>query len=397
MEAPLGTWIIASGISIFGDNPVGWRIMSVLFGVASIFIFYLLCRHLVNMESGNQTEMQSPNGIPPQASWFTIKTFIPLFATFLFAFENLSFIQSSIALLDVFYVTFMLAGFLFYLKGEYWWAGLAMGLSLLCKDTAFLAIIAILIHWAFTNYHQILAEIKGFFYKHKLDIFSRQSRGIPAITKLLFTIVVVWCALIVVLDYPVMHQFVNPISRTVEMLKWHINYSTTSNFNPIVTSPWSWIISPTNITIWPENLRFASGRFILDINPTNPLYFLSISWNIYLLIIISMLYPVYELIRYRKISHSISAFVIAWFLGVYILLIPLELVTDRLMFTYYFYPAVPAVCLAIAWSAWKVWQVWSPERKRKTIFLCLLTGYSVATVVIFFFMSPFGGHFLYGS
>jgi len=60
-------------------------------------------------------------------------TFVPVFATFLFAFENLSFSQSGIAMLDVFYVTLMLAGFLFYLRGNYIQCGILMGLSMLCK------------------------------------------------------------------------------------------------------------------------------------------------------------------------------------------------------------------------------------------------------------------------
>jgi predicted membrane-bound dolichyl-phosphate-mannose-protein mannosyltransferase len=56
-----------------------------------------------------------------------------VFATFLFAFENMSFAQSGIAMLDVFYVTLMLAGFLFYLRGNYLRCGILMGLSMLCK------------------------------------------------------------------------------------------------------------------------------------------------------------------------------------------------------------------------------------------------------------------------
>jgi dolichyl-phosphate-mannose--protein O-mannosyl transferase len=110
-----------------------------------------------------------------------------------------------------------------------------------------------------------------------------------------------------------------------------------------------------------------------------------------------MLYPIYEIIRYRKIPHSVAAFMLSWFLGVYVLLIPLELVTGRVMFIYYFYPAIPAVCLAIAWSAWKMWTEMRKEKKRRVIFLSLLLFYSVSTVVIFYFMSPFGGHLLFGS
>ena len=58
------------------------------------------------------------------------------------------------AMLDVFYVTFMLLGFLFYLRGKYWWCGVAMGLSVLCKIIAFMAVLVIVFHWALTRRHR---------------------------------------------------------------------------------------------------------------------------------------------------------------------------------------------------------------------------------------------------
>lgn len=38
---PLAKLIIASGIFMFGDNPVGWRVMSVVFGSLLLVVFYL--------------------------------------------------------------------------------------------------------------------------------------------------------------------------------------------------------------------------------------------------------------------------------------------------------------------------------------------------------------------
>ena len=42
----LGKLFIASGIVIFGDNEWGWRMPSVIFSIASILIFYAICRRL---------------------------------------------------------------------------------------------------------------------------------------------------------------------------------------------------------------------------------------------------------------------------------------------------------------------------------------------------------------
>ena len=46
-----------------------------------------------------------------------------MLATFLFAFEDMTFLHSGLALLDVYMVTFMLAAVLAYLDKKYIWSG----------------------------------------------------------------------------------------------------------------------------------------------------------------------------------------------------------------------------------------------------------------------------------
>ena len=64
---PLGKLIIVAGIEIFGDNPWGWRFFPILFGTASIVLFYFLCRRLDMSRNASNI------------------------ATFLLAFENMTF------------------------------------------------------------------------------------------------------------------------------------------------------------------------------------------------------------------------------------------------------------------------------------------------------------------
>lgn len=89
---PLAKLIITAGMVIFGDNPFGWRIFSILFGVTNILLLYLICRRLKMSRLASN------------------------FAIFLVAFENLNFVQSSVAMLDVFSLTFMLLSFWLYLR-----------------------------------------------------------------------------------------------------------------------------------------------------------------------------------------------------------------------------------------------------------------------------------------
>jgi predicted membrane-bound dolichyl-phosphate-mannose-protein mannosyltransferase len=128
---PLGQLIIASEIWIFGDNPIGWRIFSVLFGVAGLVFFYLICRQL---------------NLPQKYAFM---------ATFFLSFENLSFIQSSVAMLDVFSLTFMLAAFWLYLKSRYPLSGVFIALAALCKLTGILVLPVIILHWLLTRRNNI--------------------------------------------------------------------------------------------------------------------------------------------------------------------------------------------------------------------------------------------------
>jgi len=102
-------------MSVFGRHAFGFRMPSIVFGIAAIFIFYLICRTLVR------------RGLPTLAEagragtwnyWFQPVVFVPLLATFLFAVDPLSFDLAHIGMLDVFSVTLMLLGFLFYLRGR---------------------------------------------------------------------------------------------------------------------------------------------------------------------------------------------------------------------------------------------------------------------------------------
>lgn len=81
---PLGKYIIALGISLFGMNPFGWRFMGTLFGVLMLPVFYYLAKQLLG------------------------KTWLCAMGTFLFAFDFMHFTQTRIATIDTYAVFFLL-------------------------------------------------------------------------------------------------------------------------------------------------------------------------------------------------------------------------------------------------------------------------------------------------
>ncbi len=88
---PLGKLIIASGISIFGYNPFGWRIMGVIFATLMIPLIYILGKKL-------------------------FETWIGAFASaFLLTFDFMHFTLARMATVDTYVVFFTLASQLFFL------------------------------------------------------------------------------------------------------------------------------------------------------------------------------------------------------------------------------------------------------------------------------------------
>jgi len=85
----LAKWLIAAGIEFFGYTPFGWRIASALAGTIGIALLYLLARRLLGT------------------------TLAASVAASLLAVDLLWFVQSRIAMLDVFVATFVLAAVLF--------------------------------------------------------------------------------------------------------------------------------------------------------------------------------------------------------------------------------------------------------------------------------------------
>jgi dolichyl-phosphate-mannose--protein O-mannosyl transferase len=83
---PLGKILIAAGIKVFGDNPLGWRVMSAVFG-ASILVGIFLWVHLLLHDYE-----------------------LALAAALLSLFNNFVFVMSRVGMLDVFLVGFAIWG-----------------------------------------------------------------------------------------------------------------------------------------------------------------------------------------------------------------------------------------------------------------------------------------------
>lgn len=366
---PIGKLFLALGIWAFGDDAFGWRFFPILFGTASIILFYLVCQNL------------------------TTRRWVPLIATALFSFENQNFVQSHVAMLDVFSLTPMLAAFLLYLRGKYMSSGVMVGLSALAKLTGVFAGGIILLHWLFTRRTPIWDGVK-------------------------FTIVaiVAFLALMPLFDFIAMREFHWPWDRIHEMQSLLSSLKFSNVDHPALSHPWEWLI-----TFW------KPMWFWYD-----PTYQACPSWTIGALIIPTMGCAAYwafsrsrnpfarkdiapsplpieppipdtteatagnpdeesSTSRFPIRGSSLCLFALIWFAGTYLSLIATDLITDRVMFKFYFFPTIGAVCLALAFVISKTWAFSSKRQNKKTRWAirAVIIGFLLGHLAVFIVMSPY--------
>ena len=121
VHPPVGKWLIAIGIKVFGDSEFGWRISGSIFGTAMIILIALIAQRLFR------------------------NTFLTIAASFLLAIDGLALVHSRTALLDIFLSFFVLLATYLFLMRWHWLAGIALGLAISTKWSAlyFLALFAI--------------------------------------------------------------------------------------------------------------------------------------------------------------------------------------------------------------------------------------------------------------
>ena len=319
---PLGKLTIAAGILLFGDNPLGWRFFSVIFGALGIALFYLICRKLAMSKEA---------------------TFL---ATFLLAVENLTFVQASVAMLDVYSLTFMLGSFLLYLQGRYKLSGVSVGLGGLAKLSGALAFPAIFLHWLFTR----RANFRRIFTMMLLAPIS-------------------FLTLMPLFDFAVWGRWLNPITRVETMLSLSGRLTFANTDYVALSRPWDWILHPEVMTYWGE-----------------PHYIAAISFTIWALIIPSVVYMVFRAAR----SNDAAIFGLLWFASTYLFWIPVSCITDRISFVYYFYPTVGAICIGLGLGLSQLWGIWQTRRTGKLRWVAgvAVSGYLLLHIIVFVILSP---------
>src|SRR5436305_11268543 len=108
----LAKLVMAGGIELFGDNPWGWRLGSVLFGLGGLVAMYALAR----AAGGGR--------------WFAVG------AATVMALDNLALVHGRVGTLAIYALTPMIVACALYLRRRFLLAGLALGLGMAMKLVA---------------------------------------------------------------------------------------------------------------------------------------------------------------------------------------------------------------------------------------------------------------------
>jgi predicted membrane-bound dolichyl-phosphate-mannose-protein mannosyltransferase len=301
---PLAKGIIALSMMVLGNNAYGFRVPSVIFGTISIMIFYLLAKKL----SGNST--------------------LALIASFVFSFGNLVFVQSRIALLDIFMLTFMILGFYWCIKGKLVLSAVAIGLSTLSKYPGLFAVGAVIVYY-------LLKKNEG---KSEYDLKSR----LAGLERFVAAYVVVLLPLLALLGW-LYGGYTNPLAQMGQFFSSAAKL-TSSTPQGIASYPWQWLINEVQIPYIIVRGNIVAGGKVLG-TITMVAFMGAMNPAILYLTIPSMGYMAYRYIRARD---NFSLFTILWFVFTYLPYYPMSFLFHRIIYIFYFLSTIPAVCLAIS-------------------------------------------------
>ena len=323
----LAKLMIAAGMKVFGDGPLGWRIAPIIFGTLGLLAMYWLVR-----AAGGH-------------AW------LALGAASLFALDNLMMVHGRIATLDIFTVTFMMVAVAAWLRR--WWvpAGILLGLAACTKLVAIDALFII-----------VALEAGRLLLRRGSAPLATAVRA--RIRPLLLCFVasgVVYIGALSVIDAVVTPVggpgdcaiepggFHNPIGHTRFMLCYAGKLTSPNGPEGIASWPWQWFLNQEPINYYTVNNNVLSNGKVVA---THPVVQFQGEMNpaIILLALPALGLAVHTARRWRD---DVSILVLAWTAGTFLPFLvigaPLPFGTGhRTSYLYYMVVVLPGLYLGVA-------------------------------------------------
>lgn len=377
VHPPVGKWIIAGGIKLFGDNEFGWRFSVAILGSLSVLILARAARRLFR------------------------STTLGVVAGLLLAFDGMHFVHSRVALLDLILMFWALSGFALLLidrdkNREFialWGesgrrpyrllAGICLGLAAGTKWSGFYitAAFALLsLVWDWSAKRQI---------GRKLTIRNVISAGFSLGILPIVTYLATWFGWFrspLGWDRHWADQRASSWAFIPKSLRsfWHYQYDMyffhvhLHTPHPYQANPWGWLIlrRPTAFfysTPHGGALRCGAKACSQEITALgNPL----IWWAG----IFALIFVLYSFIKKRDWRAG------AIFVGFAAGYLPWFAFQHRTVFSFYGIVFLPWLVLAVTYALGQV--LGPPDAPRRTIRLALVTAFMAAVIVLFYYFLP---------
>ena len=369
----------ALGILLFGDNSFGWRIVIIVFGALTLYIFYqLACRYLSER--------------------------MALLASAYLGFDHMFFTHSSLFLLEIPALFFAILAFTYYLRRRVILSAFFMGLSILSKETSiFLLFTLILLHLAATRRPSTQDIVKAL----KFTVVLLATVAIPmqiyitaykpsASEKIVevknpLVIVAPDGAVISTTTTTTLIKEREYITNVFEHWRHIVTYASSlttrnSNVGP-ENYPWNWFI-PTqqmemiyyrsevvkNITYYTDGV-YAGSR-IEKVYPINwrGVTNLPLWYSIWLVVPLS----IYHVVK-RRLDEGLALSFI-WIIGTYLPLVAISLAFNRIEYPFYFINTLPALALGLPSTL----TLLNVDKAVKDAVLAVFLGWTVASFLLYF-------------
>jgi dolichyl-phosphate-mannose--protein O-mannosyl transferase len=345
VHPPVGKWLIALGIKIFGDNEFGWRFMGALLGSVMIVVIALIAHRLFR------------------------NSYLTIAASALTAMDGLALVHSRTALLDIFLSFFVLLATYFFLVRWHWWAGIALGLAVATKWSAlyYLALFA------------IVALYRTFTHNTGRDLIKPSLKTITQYALIPFSIYITsWAGWFAsnrgwARDYSnnVITSFIHYHSQ---MLGFHTGLVEKHSYQ---ANPWSWLIMGRPTSFFYETPKSCGtdhcSQEVLALG-TPILWWLA---TIAVAVVIGYWIRSFAIKRYEPPLNVIVTGIAAGYL-------PWFFFQKRTVFSFYAIVFEPFLILAIIYCAYVALMHF--ENKRNTYFVLSLIG--LVIFINFFYFLP---------
>ncbi len=308
---PLGKLVLALSMLVFGDNGLGWRIPSVVAGMAALGAVYGIAR------------------AAGESAWLAI------LAVGFLAFDNLTLVHSRIGTLDMLVLAPILFGAWLALRDRWVLAGVFMALGMLVKLTAVYGLLAVLILLAIRVGTRWRAQ-------RRIDLLDLRPAVIVAVVSIGLFLAGLWA-----LDSRYT-TYTSPLDHVAHMVEYGANLKSPVDHAGICatndSAPWEWPFNECQITYLRVDVTVRAGDTIISkipsvdfrgaLNPllagAIPLAFLFATWLAW------------------RTKSPLARWSVIWAAANYLPYVVLAIVNHRITYIYYFLPVIPAVAIAVA-------------------------------------------------